>query len=127
MAAGLVGLICSSGCMVWEWKKHRSFPAFSVRWQHWAWLFFWSGCWRFLPCGRRWGSSFLLGAGVLPLEADGAHNARRDFVRPLLELVAGEIARRPESRLLSQRYELAQSGFENLRRHQEEVMMPTTT
>ena len=41
----------------------------------------------------------------------------------LLELVAGEIARRTESRLLSQRYELAQSGFENLRRHQEEVMM----
>lgn len=41
----------------------------------------------------------------------------------LMEWSANEIARRAEAKLLAQQYALAQSGFENLRRHQEEVMM----
>lgn len=41
----------------------------------------------------------------------------------LLEWITKEITRRAEAKLLVQQYELAQSGFENLRRHQEEVMM----
>lgn len=41
----------------------------------------------------------------------------------LMEWITEEIARRAEGEMLVQQYELAQSGFENLRRHQEEVMM----
>lgn len=41
----------------------------------------------------------------------------------LIEWAAKEIARRVEAKLLVQQYEAAQSGFENLRRYQEEVMM----
>lgn len=41
----------------------------------------------------------------------------------LMEWISKEIARRADAKFLVQQYELAQSGFENLRRHQEEVMM----
>lgn len=41
----------------------------------------------------------------------------------LMEWIMKEITRRAETKLLAQQYEIAQSGFENLRRHQEEVMM----
>lgn len=40
-----------------------------------------------------------------------------------MEWFSKEITRRAEAKLLAQQYELAQSGFENLRRHQEEVMI----
>ena len=40
-----------------------------------------------------------------------------------LEWLSQEIDRRSATKFLMQQYELAQSGFENLRRHQEEVMI----
>ena len=120
---GLVGLICSLGCMVWEWKKHRSFSRFFCPLAALGLAVFLVWMLAVPSLRQEVGQPLSFGAQGYFLWKLMALTMPAAILSALLELVAGEIARRTESRLLSQRYELAQSGFENLRRHQEEVMM----
>ena len=120
---GLVGLICSLGCMVWEWKKHRSFSRFFCPLAALGLAVFLVWVLAVPSLRQEVGQQLSLGAQGYFLWKLMALTMPAAILSALLELVAGEIARRTESRLLAQRYELAQSGFENLCRHQEEVMM----
>ena len=120
---GLVGLICSLGCMVWEWNKHRSFSRFFCPLAALGLAVFLVWMLAVPSLRQEVGQQLSLGAQGYFLWKLMALTMPAAILSALLELVAGEIARRTESRLLAQRYELAQSGFENLCRHQEEVMM----
>lgn len=120
---GFCGLIGVLACMVWEWKRKDLFPrlfcpavlaglaAFT------AWMLA-------VPALRREvGEQLVLGAHSYFLWRLMALVMAVTVFAALMEWVVKEITRRAETKLLAQQYEIAQSGFENLRRHQEEVMM----
>lgn len=117
---GLLGILI---CMGWEWKRGNLFYRL------------------FCPLALTGMTAFLIWLLAVP-------SLRQEFVQQLslgaqayflwklmwlmlpaailsafLEWLFQEIDRRSETKFLMQQYELAQSGFENLRRHQEEVMM----
>lgn len=120
---GLFGLAGVLACMGWEWKRKYLFSRF------------------FCPAvlvGLAVSTAWMLAVPPLRREVEqqlilGAHSyflwwlmglmmAAAVFAA-LMEWVVKEITRRAETKLLAQQYEIAWSGFENLRRHQEEVMM----
>lgn len=120
---GLIGLIGILACMGWEWKRKHLFsrffcPAVLVGLAV-------SSAWMLaVPALRREaGEQLVLGShGYFLWKLMGLMMAAAVFAA-LMEWMMKEIARRAETKLLAQQYEIAQSGFENLRRHQEEVMM----
>lgn len=120
---GLVGLICSLGCMAWEWKKRRSFSRFFCPLAILGLVVFLVWMLAVPSLRQEVGQQLSLGAQGYFLWKLMALIMPATILSALLELVAEEIARRTEAKMLAQQYELAQSGFENLRRHQEEVMM----
>ena len=120
---GLCGLIVVLVCMGREWKQKNLFSLFfcpavlAGLGVSTAWMLA-------IPALRReMGQQLVLGShGYFLWKLMGAVMAAAVFAA-LMEWVMKEITRRTETRLLAQQYEIAQSGFENLRRHQEEVMM----
>ncbi len=120
---GLCGLIVVLVCMGWEWKQKNLFSFFfcpvvlAGLGVSAAWMLA-------IPSLRQeMGQQLVLGShGYFLWKLMGLVMAAAIFAA-LMELVVKEITRRAETKLLAQQYEIAQSGFENLRRHQEEVMM----
>lgn len=120
---GCFGLVGALLCMGWEWKQKQLFSRF------------------FCPAvlaGLAVATTWMLAVPALRREVGeqlvlGAHSyflwrlmglmVAAAVFAALMEWVVKEITRRAETRLLAQQVEIAQSGFENLRRHQEEVMM----
>ena len=120
---GFFGLIGVLACMVWEWKQKQLFSRF-----------FCPAVLAGLAVATTWmlavpalrqkvGEQLVLGAHSYFLwRLMGLMMAAAVFAA-LMEWMMKEITRRAETKVLAQQYEIAQSGFENLRRHQEEVMM----
>lgn len=114
-AIGLAGLAAALACGVLEWKQnwfYRYFcPLTAAGAIAWAVL----GRWEF-P-GNALGIPGLLLyplAGVMTAAA---------LLTALAEAARREITRRTEARMLAQRFELAQSSYEALRKQHEQVMM----
>lgn len=120
---GLLGLIGVLTCMGWGWKQKDLFSRF------------------FCPAvlaGLAVATTWMLAVPALRREVGeqlvlcahsyflwrlmGLMMAAAVFAA-LMEWMMKEITRRAETKVLAQQVEIAQSGFENLRRHQEEVMM----
>lgn len=120
---GFFGLIGVLLCMVWEWKQKQLFSRF-----------FCPAVLTGLAVSTAWmladpalrgevGEQLVLGShGYFLWRLTGLMMAAAVFAA-LMEWVVKEITRRAETKILAQQFEIAQSGFENLRRHQEEVMM----
>lgn len=120
---GCFGLIGALACMGWGWKQKDLFSCFFCP-AVLAGLAVATAWMLAVPALRRKvGEQLVLGAHsyfLWPLM--GLMMAAAVFAA-LMEWMMKEITRRAETRVLAQQYEIAQSGFENLRRHQEEVMM----
>lgn len=120
---GCFGLVGALACMGWGWKQKDLFSRFfcpavlAGLGVSTAWMMA-------VPALRRKvGQQLVLGAHSYFLwRLMGLMMAAAVFAA-LMEWIMKEITRRAETRVLAQQYEIAQSGFENLRRHQEEVMM----
>ena len=114
-AIGLAGLVATLACGVLEWKQnwfYRYFCPLTAAGAI-AWAVF--GRWEF--------SGTALGIpGLLLYPLAGVMTAAA-LVTALAEAARREITRRTEAHLLAQRYELAQSSYEALRRQHEQVMM----
>ncbi len=120
---GLCNLIGILIYMKWEWKQKNLFSRFfypSVL-TGLAILMAWSLA---VPSSRsKVGMQFVLGSHSYFLwKLMGLMMAAAIFAA-LMEWIMKEFTRRAETKLLAQQYEVTQAGFENLRRHQEEVMM----
>lgn len=120
---GLIGLAVTFGCMAWEWKKHRSFSLFFCPLTVLGLAVFLVWMLAVPSLRQEVGQQLSLGAQGYFLWKLMVIIMSAAILTALLELVSGEIIRRTENKMLAQQYELAQSGFENLRRHQEEVML----
>ena len=120
---GFLGLIGVLACMVWEWKQKQLFSRFFCP-AVLAGLAVATAWMLAVPALRREvGEQLVLGShGYFLWRLMGLMMAAAVFAA-LMEWVVKEITRRAETKVLAQQYEIAQSGFENLRRHQEEVMM----
>lgn len=120
---GLYGMLGILICMIREWKQKNSFYRFfcplitaeSIVFMIWILV---------VPALRQEivqqfslsaTSYFLWKLMLLMIPAA--------ILAALIEWIAKEISRRTEAKLLTQQYGLAQASLENLRRHQEEVMM----
>lgn len=121
-----IGLLELSGilvCMAWEWKQRNLFSRFfcPLTITGMAALTVWILA---VPALRQEAvQQFLLGAQGYFLWKLMGIVMPAAILAAFLEWSAKEIARRTETKLLAQQYELAQSSLENMRRHQEEVMM----
>lgn len=120
---GFLGLIGVLACMGWGWKQKQLFSRFFCP-AVLAGLAVATTWMLAVPALRRKvGEQLVLGAHSYFLwRLMGLMMAAAVFAA-LMEWIMKEINRRAETTLLAQQYEIAQSGFENLRRHQEEVMM----
>ena len=120
---GFCGLIGVLACMGREWKRKNLFARFfcpsvlAGLAVSTAWLLA-------VPALRRKvGGQLVLGShGYFLWRLMGLIMMAAVFAA-LMEWIMKEITRRAETKLLAQQYEAAQAGFENLRRHHEEVMM----
>lgn len=120
---GVFGLVGVFACMGWEWKRKHLFSRFfcpvvlAALAVSMTWILA-------VPALRREvGQQLVLGAhGYFIWRLMGLMMAAAVFAA-LMEWVMEEITHRAETKVLAQQYEIAQAGFENLRRHQEEVMM----
>lgn len=120
---GLLGLLGMLACTGWEWKHKNLFFRLFCPWMilGLAVLTVWVLA---VPTFRQeMGGQLSLGAQGYFLQKLMGLMIPAAVLAALIEWVVKEIARRAETKLLAQKYELAQSGFENLRRHQQEVMM----
>lgn len=110
-------------CIGWEWKRKHLFSRFFCP-AVLAGLAVSTACILTVPTLRREvGQQLVLGAyGYFLWKLMALMMAAAVFAA-LMEWIMKEINRGAETALLAQQYEIAQSGFENLRRHQEEVMM----
>lgn len=110
-------------CIGWEWKRKHMFSRFFCP-ALLAGLAVSTACILAVPTLRREvGQQLVLGAyGYFLWKLMALMMAAAVFAA-LMEWIMKEINRRAETALLAQQYEIAQSGFENLHRHQEEVMM----
>lgn len=120
---GLLGLLGFLVCMGREWKRgnlfFRFFSGFTA-----AGLAALLAVTLAVPMLRRkMGHQLFMGAHGYFLWRLMGLMMSAAVLAALTEWFVREIARRAETKLLEQQYGLAQSGFENLRRHQEEVMM----
>lgn len=120
---GFIGLISVLGSMAWEWRKKKRFP-------HLFCLFVCLGFVALIVCvlanpmlRHEIIQQLLLGSCSYFLWKLMVIMLPSAVLTALIELITEEITRRTDARLLLQQYELAQSGFERLRRHQEEVQM----
>lgn len=110
-------------CIGWEWKRKHLFSRFFCP-AVLAGLAVFTACILAVPTLRREvGQQLVLGAYGYFLWKLMALTMAAAIFAALMEWIMKEIDRRAETTLLAQQYEIAQSGFENLRRHQEEVMM----
>ncbi len=110
-------------CIGWEWKRKHLFSRFFCP-ALLAGLAVSTACILAVPTLRREaGQQLVLGAYGYFLWKLMALTMAAAIFAALMEWIMKEITRRAETTLLAQQYEIAQSGFENLRRHQEEVMM----
>lgn len=110
-------------CIGWEWKRKHLFSRFFCP-AVLAGLAVSTACILAVPTLRREaGQQLVLGAYGYFLWKLMALTMAVAVFAALMEWIMKEITRRAETKLLAQQYEIAQSGFENLRRHQEEVMM----
>ena len=110
-------------CIGWEWKRKHMFSRFFCP-ALLAGLAVSTACILAVPTLRREvGQQLVLGAYGYFLWKLMALTMAAAVFAALMEWIMKEINRRAETALLAQQYEIAQSGFENLRRHQEEVMM----
>ena len=110
-------------CIGWEWKRKHLFSRFFCP-ALLAGLAVSTACILAVPTLRREaGQQLILGAYGYFLWKLMALTMAVAIFAALMEWIMKEITRRAETKLLAQQYEIAQSGFENLRRHQEEVMM----
>ena len=110
-------------CIGWEWKRKHMFSRFFCP-ALLAGLAVSTACILAVPTLRREvGQQLVLGAYGYFLWKLMALTMAAAVFATLMEWIMKEITRRAETALLAQQYEIAQSGFENLRRHQEEVMM----
>ncbi len=120
---GFCGLIGVLACMGWEWKRKNLFPSFFCPAVLTGMVVFtvWTMA---VPALRREVEEqlFLGSHGYFLWRLMGLMMVATVFAA-LMEWVIKEITRRAETKLLAQQYEVAQSGFQNLRRHHEEVMM----
>ncbi len=120
---GCFGLVGTLACMVWGWKQKDLFSRFFCP-AVLAGLAVATTWMLAVPALRREvGEQLVLGAHTYFLwRLMGLMMAAAVFAA-LMEWMMKEITRRAETKVLAQQVEIAQSGFENLRRHQEEVMM----
>lgn len=110
-------------CIGWEWKRKHLFSRFFCP-ALLAGLAVSTACILAVPTLRREaGEQLVLGAYGYFLWKLMALTMAAAVFAALMEWMMKEITRRAETKVLAQQYEIAQSGFENLRRHQEEVMM----
>lgn len=110
-------------CIGWEWKRKHLFSRFFCP-AVLAGLAVSTACILAVPTLRREaGQQLVLGAYGYFLWKLMALTMSAAVFAALMEWIMKEITRRAETKLLAQQYEIAKSGFENLRRHQEEVMM----
>lgn len=110
-------------CIGWEWKRKHMFSRFFCP-ALLAGLAVSTACILAVPTLRQEvGQQLVLGAYGYFLWKLMALTMAAAVFAALMEWIMKEINRRAETALLAQQYEIAQSGFENLRRHQEEVMM----
>lgn len=110
-------------CIGWEWKRKHLFSRFFCP-AVLAGLAVSTACILAVPTLRReTGQQLVLGAYGYFLWKLMALTMAAAVFAALMEWIMKEITRRAETKLLAQQYEIAKSGFENLRRHQEEVMM----
>lgn len=120
---GLWGLLGALVCMGPEWKRGRLFSRFFCPLVL-AGLVIFTVWMLTVPALRQeMGRQLFIGSHSYFLWKLTELIMPAAILAALLERLAKEITRRTEARLLVQQYELAQAGFENLRRHQEEVMM----
>lgn len=121
-----IGLYALTGVLVyigWEWKRKHLFSRFFCP-ALLAGLAVSMTCILAVPTLRREaGQQLVLGAYGYFLWKLMTLTMAAAIFAALMEWIMKEITRRAETTLLAQQYEIAQSGFENLRRHQEEVMM----
>lgn len=120
---GLLGLLGNLGCMVLEWKKGNPLSRFFCPLAALGLVVFLVWMLAVPSLRQEVGQQLSLGAQGYFLWKLMALIMPAAILSALLELVAEEITRRTEAKMLAQQYELTQSGFENLRRHQEKVMM----
>lgn len=120
---GFLGLVGALACMGWGWKQKDLFSRFFCP-AVLAGLAVATTWMLAVPALRRKvGEQLVLGSqGYFLWKLMGPVMAAAVFAA-LMEWMMKEITRRAETKVLAQQYEIAQSGFENLRRHQEEVMM----
>lgn len=109
---GLAGLVAALICGVLEWKRSWFFRVFCSLTAAGAIARAALGYWRF--DGHSSGMLLWPLAGIMTAAA---------LATALAEAAYREITRRTEARLLAQRFELAQSSYEALRRQHEQVMM----
>lgn len=110
-------------CIGWEWKRKHLFSRFFCP-ALLAGLAVSTACILAVPTLRREaGQQLVLGAYGYFLWKLMALTMAAAIFAVLMEWMMKEITRRVETKVLAQQIEIAQSGFENLRRHQEEVMM----
>lgn len=109
---GLIGLSAALICGALEWKHSCFFRCFCSLTAAGAVLWAALGCWKFDP--NAVGTLLWPLAGIMTAAA---------LATALAEAVRREITRRTEARLLAQRSELAQNGYEALRRQHEQVML----
>lgn len=120
---GFLGLLGLLACMGWEWKQGNLFSRFFCPFAL-AGLTLFTVWTLAVPTLRHemWQQFVLVSQGYFLWKLMGLMMPAA-ILAALMEWITEEITRRTEAKLLVQQYELAQSGFENLRRHQEEVMM----
>ena len=120
-AIGLAGLAAALACGVLEWKRSWFFRVFCLLTPAGAIAWAAPGPWKYFgsPLSIRELPRYPL--TLLP-PLTGIITAAA-LVTALTEAARREIARRTEARLLAQRFELAQSSYEALRRQHEQVMM----
>ncbi len=120
---GFCGLVAVLVCMGREWKRKNLFSRFFCPAVLTGMGFFITWTLAVPALRREMGQQLVLGSHSYFLWKLMALMMAAAVFAALMEWVMKEITRRMETRLLAQQVEMAQSGFENLRRHQEEVMM----
>lgn len=120
---GLLWLLPFLVCAGREWKRGNRFFRFFGSFAAVGLIAFLSVMTAVPALRREVGQQLFLGAHGYFLWKITGLAMPAAILAALMEWITEEIARRAEGKMLVHQYELAQSGFENLRRHQEEVMM----
>lgn len=120
---GFCGLIGVLACMGWEWKRANLFSRFFYPAVLAGLAVFTAEILAVPALRQEVGEQLVLGSHSYFLWRLLWLMMTAAVFAALMEWIMKEITHRAETKLLAQQYEAAQSGFENLRRHHEEVMM----